>query len=262
MSSIAVQPIGGLLREWRQRRRLSQLALACDAEISTRHLSFIESGRSSPSRQMILHLSEQLGIPLRERNLLLVAGGFAPAFPEQPLNAHSMEAERKAMEQVLKGHEPYPALLIDRRWALVSANAGVPRLLAGVDSKLLQPPVNALRLSLHPDGLAPRIRNLSEWRTHVFDRLKRQIEATADSVLIELLNELRGYPAPPSATPPPKTHAPSRVVVPFELVVDGNLLRFFSTTTVFGTPLDITLSELALESFFPADDATAKLLRA
>lgn len=209
---------------------------------------------------MILHLSEQLGIPLRERNLLLVAGGFAPAFAEQRLDAPAMEAERKAMEQVLKGHEPYPALLVDRHWTLVSANAGVPPLLAGADAKLLEAPVNVLRLSLHPEGLAPRIRNLGEWRAHVFDRLKRQIDVTADAILIDLLKELRGYPAPPAAAPPRNSLA-SRVVVPFELLLGEDLLRFFSTTTVFGTPLDITLSELALESFFPADDATAKFLR-
>jgi transcriptional regulator with XRE-family HTH domain len=258
----SVQPIGGLLREWRQRRRMSQLEFALDAEISSRHLSFIETGRSQPSREMVLHLSERLDIPLRERNVLLVAAGYAPVFPEKKLDDPALGAARKAMDLVLKGHEPFPALAINRHWTLIASNRAVTPLLAGAAPALLRPPVNVLRLSLHPDGLAPRIANLAEWRTHLLARLRRQIEVTADKVLIDLLNELAGYPAPRTMRPvPPPDRDFAGVVVPFQLVADGGILSFFSTTTIFGTPVDITLSELALESFFPATDATAEALR-
>jgi transcriptional regulator with XRE-family HTH domain len=266
----APRPVGDLLREWRQRRRLSQLDLACDAEISTRHLSFLETGRSLPSRDMVLHLAEQLEVPLRERNTLLTAAGYAPVFPERPLADPALATARKAVDLVLKGHEPYPALAVDRHWTLVAANAALAPLLSGIDAGLLEPPVNVLRLSLHPAGMATRIANLPEWRTHLLDRLRRQVETTADPVLAALLDELRGYPTPPDAyrtgeRNPGKSagmHDYAGVVVPLELVTDAGILAFFSTTTVFGTPIDITLSELALEAFFPADAATADALRA
>jgi transcriptional regulator with XRE-family HTH domain len=176
--------VGSLLRQWRQRRRVSQLALACEAEISARHLSFLETGRSSPSREMILHLSEQLGVPLRERNVLLVASGYAPVFPETSLDAPALGPARKAVDLILTGHEPYPALAIDRHWSLIASNRMVPLLLAGADSTLLRPPINVLRVTLHPSGLANRIANLSEWRAHLLERLARQIELTADTVLL------------------------------------------------------------------------------
>jgi transcriptional regulator with XRE-family HTH domain len=259
----SARPVGDHLREWRQRRRLSQLDLACEAEISTKHLSFLETGRASPSRHMVLHLAEQLDIPLRERNVLLVAAGFAPIFPERPLGDPALEAVRRAMDLVLAGHEPYPALAVDRHWTLVKANRAVAPLLAGADAALLRPPVNVLRLSLHPSGLAPRIANLAEWRAHLLERLRHQIEVSGDPVLQELLAELRDYPAPnhPKARQPDGHAEYAGVVVPLRLVTDYGVLALFSTTTVFGTPVDVTLSELALESFYPADAATADALR-
>jgi transcriptional regulator with XRE-family HTH domain len=190
----AVHPVGDLLREWRQRRRMSQLDLSLEADISTKHLSFLETGRSQPSRDMVLLLAEQLEIPLRERNVLLVAAGYAPVFAERPLQDPVLQQARKAVDLVLAGHEPYPALAVDRHWTLVAANAAVGRMIAGADASLLQPPVNVLRLSLHPKGLAPRIANLEEWRAHLFARLRRQIEVSADPVLSELLEELGAYP--------------------------------------------------------------------
>ena len=257
------QPVGDLLREWRQRRRMSQLDLSLEAEISTKHLSFLETGRSQPSREMVLNLAEQLDIPLRERNVLLVAAGYAPVFAERKLEDPALQAARKAMDLVLAGHEPYPALAVDRHWTLVAANAAVGRLIGGADPALLRPPVNVLRLSLHPEGLAPAIANLPEWRAHLLARLRRQIEVSADPVLADLMAELSAYPAPFARTParPSRETDYGSVVVPLQLTTPGGPLSFFSTTTVFGTPLDITLSELALESFYPADPATADALR-
>jgi transcriptional regulator with XRE-family HTH domain len=254
---------GDYLREWRGKRRMSQLELASEAEISTRHLSFLETGRSQASRQMLLHLSEQLDIPLRERNVMLVAAGYAPVFEERPLASPEMTAARQAIERVLKGHEPFPALAIDRHWQLVSANAAVAPLLAGLDRGLLKPPVNVLRLSLHPGGLAPRIANLAEWRAHLLMRLRTQIEQTADAVLIDLLAELSKFPATNMLQPrmPLPRDETAGIFVPFQLVTDAGKLTFISTTTVFGTPVDVTLAELALECFFPADDATAQALQ-
>ncbi len=257
------QPVGDLLREWRQRRRLSQLDFAGEADISTRHLSFVESGRAQPSRDMVLHLAERLEVPLRERNVLLVAAGYAPVFRERPLADPALASARQAIDLVLKGHEPYPALAVDRHWTMVASNGAVGVMVVGADPSLLQPPVNVLRLSLHPKGLAPRIGNLPEWRAHLLERLRRQVELSADPVLSELLKELHSYPAPPAA----RSRKPGNggefagVAIPVQFITDGGTLSFFSTTTVFGTPIDITLSELALEAFFPADAATAEALR-
>ena len=254
--------VGGLLRQWRQLRRMSQLDLACEADISTRHLSFVETGRAQPSREMLLHLAEQLAMPLRERNRLLMAGGYAPVFAERSLDDPAMSAARQAIGRVLAGHEPYPALAIDRHWTLVAANRALESLMAGVDPDLLKAPVNVLRLSLHPAGLAPRIANYWEWRAHILSRLRRQVELSGDPVLAGLLDELHSYAAPRGqdhCAAVPSSHA--GVIVPFELVTDDGILSFISTTTVFGTPIDITLSELALETFFPADQATADRLR-
>jgi transcriptional regulator with XRE-family HTH domain len=257
-----VQPVGDLLREWRQRRRMSQLDLALEAEISTRHLSFVESGRAQPSREMVLNLAERLEVPLRERNVLLVAAGFAPVFRERALQDPALDAARKALDLVLKGHEPYPALAVDRHWNMVASNAPVERLVGGTDPSPLGPPINVLRLSLHPKGVAPRIANLFEWRAHLLERLRRQIEVSADPKLAELLKELQGYPAG-SGSPRKAASNGERagVVVPLQLVTDSGTLSLFSTTTVFGTPVDVTLSELALECFYPADTATAHALR-
>jgi transcriptional regulator with XRE-family HTH domain len=258
-----IRPIGDHLREWRQRRRLSQLHLALEAEISTKHLSFLETGRAQPSREMVLRLAEQLGVPLRERNVLLVSAGYAPVFRQRTLSDPALQPARRAVDLVLKGHEPYPAIAIDRHWTLVAHNAAVPRLLAAADPSLLQPPVNVLRLSLHPKGLAPRIENLAEWRAHLLTRLRQQIDVTADPELTKLLDELAAYPAPGSAKSPRTnvTDEYAGVVVPLRFVTDAGTLSLFSTTTIFGTPVDVTLAELAIESFFPADAATADMLR-
>jgi len=254
--------IGSHLREWRRRRGLSQLNLAVAAEVSSRHLSFIETGRAQPSRDMVVHLAEQLEVPLRARNAMLAAAGFAPLFSERPLDDPALSAARAAMEQVLRVHDPYPALAVDRHWTLISANAAVGRLVAGVAPSLMQSPVNVLRLSLHPDGLAPRILNLKEWRAYLLVRLRRQIDATADTVLEALLQELAAYPVALSRRPPaPALALELPVVVPLQLQSDAGPLNLISTTTVFGTPLDITVSEMALEAFYPADAETSGLLR-
>jgi transcriptional regulator with XRE-family HTH domain len=253
------RPIGDLLREWRRHRRLSQLDLATGAEISTRHLSFVESGRANPSRDMILHLAEYLDVPLRERNALLVAAGFAPAFRERALDDPALATARATIDLLLKGLEPYPALAVDRYWQLVASNQATLRLLGGIAPELLEPPVNVLRLSLHPAGLAPRIRNLGQWRAHLLHRLRREIDASHDPQLIALLRELQALPVPGDT--PDADIAPA-IAVPMQLEVDGHVLSMLSTTTVFGTPVDITLAELALESFVPADAATAERLRA
>ena len=259
----ANRPVGNLLREWRQRRRMSQLELALQAEISARHLSFLETGRSTPSREMILHLAEELDVPLRHRNGLLLSAGYAPAFRERPLPDPALQTARKAIDLILEAQKPYPAFAIDRHWTVVASNAAIPELYVGVSEDLLRQPINALRLSLHPEGLAPRVANLAEWRTHVLFRLRRQVDLTADPLLAELLRELSNYPAPGGAgsKPPTTTEEYANVVVPFSVVVNGTTLAFFTTTTIFGTPADITLSELAIESFFPADAATAEAVR-
>jgi len=255
--------IGDHLREWRQRRRLSQLDLALDAEISTKHLSFLETGRAQPSRDMVLRLAEELEVPLRDRNVLLVAAGYAPMFAQRALDDPALQAARKAVDLVLKGHEPYPAIAVDRHWHLIAHNAAVPPLIASASPQLLQPPINVLRLSLHPQGLAPRIENLAEWRAHMLARLRQQIDATADPGLTALLEELAAYPAPGGAKAARMniTQDYTGVVMPLRFATDAGTLSLFSTTTVFGTPVDVTLAELAIESFFPADDATAELLR-
>jgi transcriptional regulator with XRE-family HTH domain len=252
----SMQPIGEQLRDWRQRRRMSQLDLALDAEISTRHLSFVETGRAAPSRDMVLRLAAELDVPLRERNALLLAAGYAPVFAERSLDDASLRQARAAIETLLAAQDPFPALAIDRHWNLVAANRGAEALLAGIAAHLLQPPVNVLRVSLHPEGAAPRIQNLGEWRAHLLHRLRKQFEASADPKLLELMNELNGYPAPPA--PPPD---PSAIAVP--LVVSGSTgtMSFLSTTMLFGAPLDVTLSELAIEIFLPADAATVERLR-
>jgi transcriptional regulator with XRE-family HTH domain len=263
MNAVAIphRTVGDLLREWRRHRRLSQLDLATGAEISTRHLSFVESGRAQPSRDMILHLAEYLDIPLRERNALLVAAGFAPAFRERALADPALDVARATIELLLKGLEPYPALAVDRHWNLVASNQATLRLLSGLSEEWLRAPINVLRLSLHPAGLAPRIRNLPIWRAHLLDRLRRQIDASQDPLLVELLRELQGYPAPTDEATHGGTVPNNAIAVPMELELDGELLSMLSTTTVFGTPTDITLAELALEAFVPADQATMQRLR-
>jgi transcriptional regulator with XRE-family HTH domain len=263
MTARAANAAGNYLRSWRQRRRMSQLDLALEAEISQRHLSFLESGRSAPSREMLLHLAERLDVPLRERNTLLLAAGFAPIYAERSLEDPAMAAARGAIELVLKGHEPFPALAVDRHWNLVAANAALSPLLAGVDDpKLLEPPVNVLRLSLDPRGLAPRIVNLGEWRSHLLDRLRHQIAITGDHGLAELLRDLEKLPANDKVKSLHEQTMADKggIFVPLKLVTDLGLLSLISTTTIFGTPRDITLSEIAIEAFFPADPETAAIL--
>jgi transcriptional regulator with XRE-family HTH domain len=264
MHSEMTRPIGDLLREWRERRRLSQLALALDAEVSTRHLSFLETGRARPSREMILRLTERLEVPLRERNTMLLAAGFAPAYPEHDLDDPALKVARAAVDRVLVGHEPFPALAVDRYWTLVAANRVVPALLTGVAPHLLQPPINVLRLSLHPDGLAARIANLPEWRAHLLARLSRQVELTADRRLSALLEELREYAGDRGTRGTDESvsdHHQASPAVPLRLQTEHGLLSLISTTMVFGTPIDVTISELAIEAFFPADTVTADLLQ-
>jgi transcriptional regulator with XRE-family HTH domain len=250
---------GRLLRKWRQRRKLSQLDLSCESGISTRHLSFLETGRSSPSRNMLSRLCENLDLPLRERNRLFVAAGYAPVYPERPLEHPSLVSARDAMDKLLVGLEPNPALVIDSHWTLISSNRFVPPLLEGAASWLVQPPVNVIRLCLHPEGIAPRIVNLHEWRPHLLERLRRQIDASGDPVLLELRKEVRRYPEP---TPEGRMSVePDAAIVPLRLAFGDNVFSFLSTTMLFGTPLDITLSELAVECFFPTDTITAEKLK-
>jgi transcriptional regulator with XRE-family HTH domain len=258
----APQPFGDYLRHWRQHRRLSQLDLAQEADISTRHLSFVETGRSVPSREMVLRLAERLDVPLRERNALLVAAGYAPMYRERRLDDPAFAPARQAVELILKSHEPYPAFAVDRHWNLVAANRMVPVMLAGADPSLLQQgQANVLRLSLHPQGVAPRIANLAQWRNHIFERLRQQIQATGDATLTALLEELRGYPVPEGAAEVHMEGEHLGVVMPFKYRTDQGILNFISTTTIFGTPVDVTLQELAMETFFPADEMTAQALR-
>jgi transcriptional regulator with XRE-family HTH domain len=252
---------GEHLRDWRLRRRMSQLDLAGEAEISTRHLSFVETGRSTPSREMVLRLAERLDIPLRERNALLVAAGYAPMYRQRALDDPALAAAKEAVQLILKSHEPYPALAVDRHWNLLAHNAVVPHLLAGADAALLQPPVNVLRLSLHPKGIAPQIVNIGQWRHHLFERLRQQIQVTGDGALQALLDELRAYPVPADADDTRLEGEVLGVAMPLRLRMPTGVMSFISTTTIFGTPVDVTLQELALETFFPADAFTGDALR-
>lgn len=248
-------PVGILLRDWRRRRRRSQLDVAVEAGVSTRHLSFVETGRSRPSRAMVLLLAEQLDVPLRDRNQLLLAAGFAPTFAQRPLGDPDMAPIRAALDRVLAGYEPYPALVVDRSWNLVTANASIPLLLQDVDEDLLTPPVNVLRVSLHPRGVASRIVNLAEVRGFVLERLAREAALTAAPDLAELHRELLGYPGGIE-----HGGADHGLAVPLRLRSGSHELRFISTVTAFGTPLDITVAELSVEAFLPADAATATVL--
>jgi transcriptional regulator with XRE-family HTH domain len=251
--------VGQLLRRWRQTRRLSQLELAIQAEVSTRHLSFVETDRAAPSREMVLHLAEHLDVPLRDRNELLLAAGYAPAYRTEALDSPRLSAVRAAIRQILAGHEPYPAVVVDRAWRLVDANSSVAVLTDGVAPELLAPPMNVLRLTLHPDGMAPRVANLPEWRTHLLERLRRQLVA-GDAELAALYEELRGYPGG-AAGPDVEVPGPGDFAVPLRVRHRERELAFFSTTATFGTPLDVTVAELVIESFFPADEETRKYLQ-
>lgn len=256
-------PLGNLLRTWRARRHMTQLDLALQTGISARHLSFVETGRAQPSREMLSRLAEQLNMPRRERNELFAAAGFAPVFPERALTDPTMAAARKAIDLIISGHRPFPAFAINRHWDLIASNGVLTPFLGSVSPQLLKAPVNSMRLTLHPDGLGARLADYHEWRGHVLEKLRRQIAVSADVVLIELFNEVRGYEMPPA----PRTHSKrweehvgEPFVLPFRLVTDFGLLSFFTTTTVFGSPLDVTLEEMSIELFYPADSETASVL--
>jgi transcriptional regulator with XRE-family HTH domain len=253
------RPVGALVRDWRVRRRMTQIDLALEAGISTRHLSFVETGRSAPSREMVLLLAKRLDLPLRERNQLLLSAGYAPVYSESPLNGPQLAAVRAAVRQVLRGHEPYPAMVVDRSWNLVDANAGVALLTNGVARHLLTPPVNVLRVGLHPEGLAPRVINLGEWRAHLLGRLRRRVARASDPDLARLLRELQVYPCD-QPEPAVELPGPGGVFVPLRLRHGDRELTFFSTLATFGTPLDVTVAELAIESFFPADPDTSAFI--
>ena len=258
MSDAAVSPapFGVLMRQCRQRRRLSQLDLAIEANVSSRHVSFIETGRSAPSRAMVVRLAEVLEVPLRERNQLLLAAGMAPLYAERSLDDREMAAVKEGVEQVLSAYDPFPCLAVNRTWDIVAANIAATELISGVADHLLREP-NALRASLHPDGLAPRIRNLAQWRHHVIGRLRREVAVTGSNALAELLAEVEAYPGGDE-----ETHVLGGVAIPLELHgPDGSVLTFLNTITTFGTALELTASELRIEAFLPADAATAAALR-
>ncbi|MFI6271466.1 helix-turn-helix domain-containing protein [Micromonospora zamorensis] len=255
------RPVGELLRDRRRTRGMSQLDLSIEAGVSARHLSFVETGRSRPSPDLILRLAERLDLPLAERNTMLLAGGYAPAYPSHELTDPQLAPFRAAVRQILDGHSPYPAVLVDQHWQLVEANPAVALFTADAEPHLLTPPVNVLRLSLHPDGMAPRILNLPEWRAHLLARLRQQAATTSDPVLSDLLDELRGYPGGDDIGAPTSDEL-SRVVIPLRYRHGNRELTFISTTTLFGTPLDVTVSGLAVEAFFPADPVTAAALHA
>jgi transcriptional regulator with XRE-family HTH domain len=239
---------------------MSQSDLAGDAEISTRHLSFLETGRSRPSRQMLLDLAACLKVPLRDQNALLEAAGFPPTFLQHAFNAPALDFVRRSVEILLASHEPNPALVVDRHWTMLTANRAVAHLVGGAEPMLLRPPVNFLRLFLHPAGLASRIVNLAQWRAQVLERLRRQADASGDPVLIDLLEEVRDYPSPSGAACLDRAEQDT-VAVPLRLATFNGVLAFFNTTTSFTTPLDVTVAELAVEAFLPADAATAASMR-
>jgi transcriptional regulator with XRE-family HTH domain len=240
---------------------MSQLDLACDAEISTSQLSFLETGRARPSRQMILHLADCLDIPLRERNTLLHAAGCSSLFAARAFDEPALAMVRRTIEVVLAAHDPNPALAVDRHWTMLAANRAVAGLVAGAEPSLLRPPVNVLRLWLHPAGLASRIVNLTQWRGHVIARLRRQIDISGDPVLVDLLEEIRDYPSPRGTEAASQEQEQGMIAIPFQLATIDGVLSFFSTTTLFDAPVDITVSELAIEAFLPADLETIELMR-
>ncbi|WP_405754414.1 helix-turn-helix transcriptional regulator [Streptomyces sp. NBC_01411] len=264
MTTVALDTgVGPLLRDWRRQRRVSQLELALRADSSARHISFIETGRARPSKEMVLRLAEHLDVPVRERNVLLVSAGYAPRYTETTLDDPSMGALHEGINQLLRGYEPYPALVVDGRYDVVAANRGIAMLLEGVPDRLLTPPLNAMRLTLHPSGLAPRIRNLREWRGHLLHQMERQMALARSESLRELYEEVAAYPLPASAGEQPERVAGSlqRFALPLEIEHDGRVLSFLSSISTFNTPMDVTVAELAIETFLPADPATVAYLR-
>jgi transcriptional regulator with XRE-family HTH domain len=253
------QGVGPLLRGWREQRRVTQMELALRAGSSTRHISFVETGRSRPSEEMVLRLAEHLDVPVRDRNALLLAAGYAPHYPRTPLDDPSMDALRAGVDQLIQGYEPYPALVVDGYYDVVAANRGIAMLLEGVPERLLAPSPNAMRLTLHPEGLAPRIRNLREWRGHLLDQMGRQIALQRSTSLRALYEEVAAYPVPEQAVFEPEQSVP-RFALPLRIEHDGRVLSLVSSISTFNTPMDITVAELAIETFLPADPATVKYL--
>jgi len=253
--------VGELLRQWRQRRRRSQLGLALDTGVSARHLSFVETGRSQPSRGLLLALAEQLDVPLRERNALMLAAGYAPTYAQSDLDSAQTQAARGALEHLLTGHEPFPAVVLDRWGDVVLANRAIGPLLDGVAPELLDPPINVYRLSLHPDGLPPRIRNRAEWTAHLGHRLTRLARLTGDPRLFDLLAEVRTYPDVAAALDDCYEPVSAELLLTLQLSHPAGDLLLHSTVTSFGSPYDVTLAELTVESFFPADAHTRQLLQ-
>ncbi|MGW0286488.1 helix-turn-helix domain-containing protein [Streptomyces sp. NPDC003236] len=251
---------GRLLRSWRERRRVSQLELALRADSSARHISFIETGRSRPSEEMVLRLAEHLQVPVRERNALLLAAGYAPRYPETPLDDPALDALRDGMERLIQGYEPYPALVVDAGYTVVAANRGIALLLEGVPEELMAPAPNAMRLTLHPEGLAPRIRNLREWRGHLLAQMERQIALDRSDQLRALYEEVAGYPVPEDASDDEQAEPAAYFALPLRIEHDGRVLSFVSSISTFNTPMDVTVAELAIETFLPADPATSKYL--
>jgi transcriptional regulator with XRE-family HTH domain len=259
-AAVTGKGVGPLLRAWRERRRISQLELALRADSSARHISFVETGRSRPSEEMVLRLAEQLQVPVRERNALLLAAGYAPRYPETPLDDPALDALRDGMERLIRGYEPYPALVVDAGYTVVAANRGIAMLLEGVPEALLAPAPNAMRLTLHPEGLAPRIRNLREWRGHLLAQMEREIALHRSDRLRALYEEVAAYPVPEE---PPGTEPAEPVpyfALPLRIEHAGRILSFVSSISTFNTPMDVTVAELAIETFLPADPATAKYL--
>ncbi|MDC0766497.1 helix-turn-helix domain-containing protein [Streptomyces sp. HD] len=262
-STPAEQGVGPLLRAWREQRRVSQLELALRADSSARHISFIETGRSRPSEEMVLRLAEHLEVPVRERNALLLAAGYAPRYPETPLDDPALDALRAGMEQLIQGYEPYPALVVDAMYHVHAANRGILMLLDGIPEHLLKPPLNAMRLTLHPEGLAPRIRNLREWRGHLLAQMDRQIALRRSEPLRRLYEEVAAYPVP-AEEPPGTDQEPAPVpyfALPMQIEHEGRVLSFISSISTFNTPMDVTVAELAIETLLPADPATVKYLQ-
>jgi transcriptional regulator with XRE-family HTH domain len=253
---------GALLREWRRRRNLSQLELALRSAVSARHLSFIETGRARPSREMVLHLVERLDVPLRERNRILLAAGFAPVFGERSLDENEMAPVREALERFLAAHEPFPAVVIDRHWNVVAANRGVAYVNRDVAPELRAPPANALRIALHPDGLASRISNFPDWSSFLLAQLRREIDATGDPDLEALYEEVAAYPGVATEEDLHDLPAPNEIMLRYELRLDDTDLALFCTFTTFGTARDLTLAELTIVAFYPADAQTAEALSA
>ena len=252
-------PFGVLLRRWRERRRMTQTDLALAAESSTRHLSCLETGKSQPSREMVARLAEYLDVPLRDQNMLLLAAGFAPAFQERSLAA--LDAAKSAIDRVLQAHKPYPAFAVDRHWNVVLSNAALPQLYEGCSAELVRPPINAVRLILHPAGMGPRIVNFAAWRAHTLSVLRQQIETRADPVIQGLFAEVAAYPVPANTETYDGAEAAQQLVTPLRIATRLGTVSFLNTVTVFGTPNDVTLAELALEMLFPADSQTIEIVK-